>query len=189
MTVPSKWNIAQHWTNSPDRARFAPRLYDLGEPCCFACGWYSEHWDKTTARASWERAKLERAHIVPSSLGGSDELDNLLLLCAPCHEESPDWPDPREMGRWIAARPDRSSQELEMVDVFLRAVEEVPEFVELVKAVAPEVGSDEWLHNLLRASAKRAGIHGGKGLSPGTQVAILRDAVERARGAVPNPTS
>ena len=76
MTAPSKWEIAEHWAASPERSTFAPRMYDLGEPCCFACGWYSERWDKGSARINWQRATLERAHIVPSSLGGSDEAGN-----------------------------------------------------------------------------------------------------------------
>lgn len=93
MSVPTKWQIAQHWNGSPDRASFAPMLETLDHPCCFACAWYSERWVKETPKSSWERATLERAHIIPASLGGSDGAANLILLCAPCHRDSPDLPD------------------------------------------------------------------------------------------------
>lgn len=181
MTVPSKWEIAQYWAQSPNRATFAPRMYDLGEPCCFACGWYSEHWDKATPYASWQRATLDRAHIVPSSLGGADDLDNLLLLCASCHAESPDWPDPQEMAHWIAARPVRVSKETEQVEAWMRAAAEVPEFAELLASADPEQDTAERMISLLWESTLRAGLHWSVGLSEGTRVAIVRHAVEQAR--------
>ena len=40
---------------------------------CFACG---------------AIAQLQRAHILADNLGGSSEVDNLHLLCKPCHVES-----------------------------------------------------------------------------------------------------
>ncbi|MGW7053149.1 HNH endonuclease [Streptomyces sp. NPDC054887] len=180
MTVPSKWAIAQHWAASAQRHTFAPRMYDLGEPCCFACGWYSERWDKGSARINWERATLERAHIVPSSLGGSDEADNLILLCSPCHKESPDWPDPREMARWLAKRPARSSKEFEDLDSWIAAAAEVPEFLELLTTLEPGQASSERIVALLWEAGRRAGLHWGVGLSQGTRVAIIRSVVEAA---------
>ena len=179
MTVPSKWRIAQHWATSPDRSTFAPRMYDLGEPCCFACGYYSEHWDKDTARASWERATLERAHIIPASLGGSDDASNLLLLCTACHEDSPDWPDPSAMARWIASRPSRRSQEFEEREAWMQAAEQVPGFAGFLASV--EHKGPDHMAGLLMESAKRAGFHWGVGISLGTRAAILRDVVERAQ--------
>ncbi|WP_062215707.1 HNH endonuclease [Streptomyces sp. NBRC 109706] len=184
MTTPTKWEIAQHWARSLRRDRFAPRLYDLGEPCCFACGYYSEHWDKKTAKASWERAALERAHVVPHSLGGDDGIDNLILLCKPCHQESPDWPDPREMERWIATRAPRMSKEMDGVLAWQQAAVEVPEFLPLVEELAGEGADGSRLIELLQDAARQAGLHWGVGLSQGTRVAILRAAAERATAEV-----
>lgn len=39
---------------------------------CFVCGFGNEH-------------ALEEHHIIPRSLGGSDDEDNIELLCANCH--------------------------------------------------------------------------------------------------------
>ena len=39
---------------------------------CFVCGFENEH-------------ALEEHHIIPRSLGGTDDEDNIVLLCANCH--------------------------------------------------------------------------------------------------------
>lgn len=184
MSVQTKWQLAQHWETSSDRPVFAPMLEDLDAPCCFACGWHSERWTKATPRASWERATLERAHIVPSSLGGSDDASNVILLCSPCHHDSPDWPDPSAMARWIAERPDRASKEVEEVSDWLDALKQVPEFSEALAQLAAEAGlPDEGMAERLKAtlwnSVARAGLHASC-LSEGTKVAILRDAATSA---------
>ena len=46
---------------------------------------------------------LERCHIVPASLGGSDDPSNLVLLCHRCHLDSPNVADPEIMWDWIRA--------------------------------------------------------------------------------------
>ncbi|WP_373428645.1 HNH endonuclease [Streptomyces sp. B1I3] len=152
-------------------------MYDLGEPCCFGCGWYSERWDKGSARINWQRATLERAHIVPSSLGGSDGVDNLILLCGPCHKESPDWSDPGEMARWLAARTPRRSKEFEEMEAWIAAAGEVPEFSQMLAASAGDPDSADRIVAMLWDAARRAGLHWGVGLSQGTRVAIIRSAV------------
>lgn len=47
------------------------------------------------------KAKLERCHIIPHSLGGKDSQDNLVLLCHRCHIENPNVSDPQIMWDWI----------------------------------------------------------------------------------------
>ncbi len=47
--------------------------------------------------------RLERAHIVPYSLGGKDEPSNFVLLCPRCHKEGPNVSDPEIMWDWINA--------------------------------------------------------------------------------------
>lgn len=192
--VPTKWQLAQHWAASADRATFAPMLEDLTHPCCFACGWFSEHWAKATSKASWERATLERAHIVPSSLGGPDDATNVILLCAPCHRDSPDWHDPSAMARWIAERPERGSKELEELSDWITALQQAPEFDTLLTLVGMGVrmgvdtpeGAAQDIIDVLWESAQNAGTHVTE-LSRGTKVAILRDAAERTLSPLASP--
>jgi hypothetical protein len=66
---------------------------DIGDPACMACG---------SVRDKWSR--LERAHLTPRALGGSDDPENIVLLCNPCHREAPDYVDPSFMIQWIISR-------------------------------------------------------------------------------------
>ena len=77
---------------------------DWGEPCCWGCGKvikvekgvkYFEWLDNGDFDSIWSckalTSNVERAHIIPRALGGSDtDPSNLFLLCPKCHEESPD---------------------------------------------------------------------------------------------------
>ncbi|MBQ9013590.1 MAG: HNH endonuclease [Bacilli bacterium] len=52
------------------------RYYWLEEdlPTCFVCG---------------KETKLEKCHLIPKVLGGTDEVDNLVLLCRKHHQKAP----------------------------------------------------------------------------------------------------
>lgn len=58
--------------------------------------------DKRCWRCGCKRT-LDRCHIVPSSLGGSDEASNLVLLCKRCHLDNPNVADLEVMWDWIRA--------------------------------------------------------------------------------------
>lgn len=45
--------------------------------------------------------KLQKCHIVPRSLGGSDKPENIIPLCPMCHDEMPDVIDPEVLWSWI----------------------------------------------------------------------------------------
>ncbi|NPC50973.1 HNH endonuclease [Corallococcus sp. AB032C] len=92
MGTPIKRRILEHW-----KSWLIARGVDLGEPCCWACRKYwgdkfdvqrtDAPWDEVVA--CWEKTPLQRCHIVPRSLGGSDEPSNLFLMCAECHDLAP----------------------------------------------------------------------------------------------------
>lgn len=68
----SDWDIAVDW--------------DQAEDHCWGCG---------------IKAKLYRCHIIPASLGGVDDPNNLVLLCLFCHEKAPNVDDENFMWNWI----------------------------------------------------------------------------------------
>jgi len=78
-------NIARAWVSTFD--------LDIGEPACMACGSIRDKW-----------SKLERAHLTPRALGGSDDPENIVLLCNSCHRDAPDYADPSFMIQWITSR-------------------------------------------------------------------------------------
>jgi 5-methylcytosine-specific restriction endonuclease McrA len=92
--LPSKSQIFEYWKD-----RFQPLGFfiDWGEPSCWACGFhYDVKYDIKRSDASWaqilrgwDKIPLQRCHIVPRSLGGSDEPGNLFLMCRECHDAAP----------------------------------------------------------------------------------------------------
>lgn len=48
---------------------------DLPDGCCWACG---------------RPSQMQRCHIVSHQHGGADTVDNLVILCRGCHDESED---------------------------------------------------------------------------------------------------
>lgn len=76
--------------------------------------YWSEHQDECGLSVDWAEAltlcwrcaqgrRLQRCHIVPRALGGSEEPRNLVLLCAQCHSEAPNVDDPEFMWVWLRA--------------------------------------------------------------------------------------
>lgn len=184
---PTKWAIVQYWASTPDDAGrniFAPH-FSLDEPCCFTCGWFSERWKGgRSIKKAWERARLERAHITPAGVGGSDEADNIILMCTPCHEESPDWFNPWEMAIWISKRADRPSAEMEQVNDWIDAINDVPQFREMLGEMATREEGVEAVLAAMRKSLAGAVVHGGGvGLRRATMSAIARRTVQEVLGA------
>ena len=117
--LPQRYEIALHWTrlgaNSP------VRVVDLGEPSCFACGFYNSRWDDNDrVERRWNDSNLERAHVIAASQGGSCSADNFVLLCANCHANAPMTLSALVMFAWIRSREcfraalvDRATKELE----------------------------------------------------------------------------
>ena len=103
----SKSAIAEYWLGTEEgRARLPNNaaMIDRGEPSCFACGWMANARDEPPELwRVWNRAALQRCHLVPDALGGTDDPCNLVLLCARCHTEAPDVGDADYMLRWIGA--------------------------------------------------------------------------------------
>ncbi|MFF9674517.1 HNH endonuclease [Streptomyces eurythermus] len=77
--------------SQPDRRRSRPSLraiadyLGLDEPICLIC---------------WQ-APVERAHVVPDSLGGSNDVRNFALLCPRHHREAPDVADAEAFWSWV----------------------------------------------------------------------------------------
>lgn len=99
--------IAEYWLDTHEGYARLPgnsALIDVGEPSCFACGWMATDPDlEPVLWDVWNKAMLQRCHLVPRALGGADTPSNLVLLCARCHREAPDVGHGEYMLRWIGA--------------------------------------------------------------------------------------
>ena len=95
---------------------------DWGEPCCWACGepatndqelvrFFDAHagtenpdfFKKLYALKSVKHS-LNRCHIHPNALGGTDSPENLFLMCENCHVLSPDTTNRTAFFRWVYDR-------------------------------------------------------------------------------------
>ena len=96
--MPSKGAIADYWMKwETDNKQIPPwGDWDWGEPACMACTRWLEGWDNPkTITGKWNSTKgLERCHVIPRYLGGTDDVSNLVLMCPKCHQSQPDDLDP-----------------------------------------------------------------------------------------------
>jgi hypothetical protein len=79
--------IVDYWSRNQEECGLSVDWAEAGELC----------WRCAQGR------KLQRCHIVPRALGGSEEPSNLVLLCAQCHAEAPNVADPEFMWKWLRA--------------------------------------------------------------------------------------
>ncbi|SHN87660.1 HNH endonuclease [Bradyrhizobium erythrophlei] len=106
---PSRAEIFSYWKDS---FRDIGIFIDWGEPSCWACGFhYGTKYDVKSADASWktilgcwQKIPLQRCHIVPRSLGGSDGPSNRFLMCRECHDLQPNTPFPDIFFEWVRAQ-------------------------------------------------------------------------------------
>lgn len=70
----------------------------IEDECGLSVDWAEA--DKLCWRCANE-TKLDRCHIIPKSLNGTDHPSNLVLLCSKCHKEGPNVSDPKFMWLWL----------------------------------------------------------------------------------------
>jgi len=105
-TMPSHYQIFDYWKDRQIGNEWV--LMDYGEPSCWGCGKPIHVETKKDLidcnyKAIWNRTHkyLNRCHIIPKALGGSNEPDNLFLMCESCHHESPDTPSSEGFFAWV----------------------------------------------------------------------------------------
>jgi hypothetical protein len=69
--MPSRKKIFEYWQDKLDN------VYD--DNSCFKCGFGGEEYDY---------AMVDRAHILSVFDGGTDDVENIHLLCSNCHKKS-----------------------------------------------------------------------------------------------------
>jgi hypothetical protein len=94
--MPSVAAIVQYWQSQ--KAQIAVDWKKAAD-YCWRCG--KQLIRGTAERNSEDNAFRHRAHIIPRSLGGSDEPSNIIILCRHCHVLAPDVVDPQFMWNWL----------------------------------------------------------------------------------------
>jgi hypothetical protein len=88
---PTRWQVVTYWHSPEGQARLPSSALDAqdGEPACMACGKPgSDRAGPAALPQQWNRSGLNRAHLIPHTLGGPFTAANVVLLCDLCHLES-----------------------------------------------------------------------------------------------------
>jgi hypothetical protein len=107
--LPLKSQIFDYWK---DRLQGLGFFIDWGEPGCWACGFhYRVKYDIKRRDAGWpeifrcwDRIPLQRCHIIPRSLGGTNDVGNLFLMCRECHDLAPNTNIPEIFFDWVRSQ-------------------------------------------------------------------------------------
>lgn len=202
--MPSMETIATYW-----EARKLPGfdqipLMDAGEPECFACGYCPLDHYKKEIKKKISTKNLQRAHVVPWSLGGSNDPQNFAILCKRCHEQSPDTSESDIFWSWVAKHPRSGSlavlfaistgKEPELREYtgpgakYVRALTKLSE--EELKGLMAIFESEgmEYLKGLICSVMNDMDIstHFGVGIAEGTWEHITRQAIAAHRQADTN---
>lgn len=160
--APGKKKIWQYWIdNGIQRGLDDTRYYNACDfNVCVCCG--------------RESSTLERAHVIPHSLGGSNDVSNYILLCSKCHRESPDIADESALIEWMNEQP----TELENT---LRIIRHEMDKYNKENQVAVD---EALIKEIFRELNKKAGAHSGR-FSDATKVYILREALKKIFSQTP----
>lgn len=154
--APSKKKIWQYWIDNGIQRGLDDTRYD--NACdfnvCVCCG--------------RESSKLERAHIIPHSLGGSNDVSNYILLCNKCHRESPDIANESALIEWMNEQPTEIESMLRLIQ------QEMDKYNKETQMAVNEILIKEIFSELF----KKAGAHGGR-ISDATKVYIVREALKK----------
>ena len=104
---PTGYAIFDYWRQNNDGFidyDYFETYEETGKCFCFACGIPTYSKLKSSEAKKWSTCSLQKAHIIPFGLGGSNELDNYMLLCPECHAAAPDIKDDNAMKYWCANR-------------------------------------------------------------------------------------
>lgn len=172
--------IVDYWAAREDESGLGTD-WDEAETRCWRCGY---------------ETITQRCHIVPDSLGGSSEPSNLVLLCARCHLEAPNFASTRLMWAWIRATAQpcydtfwtkRGYEEFRLM--FGRYPFTGAVFEELFERVGQDGASDLMRDSFAKAYKKSSTHFGESRSNPSTLVGIFTETerlmLGRRRSFVP----
>lgn len=172
--LPKKSEIFKYWKEWLDLNAF-----DWGEPSCWACGFgFNGKYNLKDSKVSpekiamlWNKAPLQRCHIVPESLGGSSKPQNLFLMCRECHDLAPNTAFPEIFFQWVKGQDHftrRMNEYRELITIFDLGVEDSN-----IDALLDQMNSKEfrdWLHSNCGLHWNQKGL--GNKLTPSTFVGL-----------------
>lgn len=127
--MPSVQAIHEYWClERPDDAWQWFGQGDVGEPSCYACGYWHELGRLPKEAEEWTWKGWQRAHVIDRCRGGLDGVQNLTLLCRECHRIMQSYgPGDEEAALAWYANPDyRLLRFMQSLTARLKGVQQVP---------------------------------------------------------------
>lgn len=176
MSMPSKADIFEYWKEWLDK-----RCFDWGEPSCWACErWWGSKYDIKNSNATWEEIRnawdnvpLQGCHIIPKSLGGTDDPSNLFLMCKECHDRALNTTSREAFLEWVKTQNwmDRLYKDVknELQTFGFDYNDDIE--VEKLNGILSSEDFKEWAKNKVGLHFSQSGY--GAQITPSTMVALL----------------
>lgn len=124
------------------------------------------------------KSSLDRCHIIPKSLGGSDGCDNLVLLCKSCHREAPNCPDSKYMWEWI------KQTKVDMYDTFwtIRTFDEFKRINGRSPFSTPEFEDIDIVETIREIKNKMSEVithYGERGINSSSMVWVIQECEQK----------
>jgi 5-methylcytosine-specific restriction endonuclease McrA len=94
--------VLEYWLNKDKPFGI---IIETNAPTCWGCGQtWNGAYDVVTGdhKKAWNKAPLQVCHVIPKSLGGSNDPSNLVLMCKECHDLAPNTVIPEIMFTWMS---------------------------------------------------------------------------------------
>ena len=157
-------------------------------PSCWACGRPVKgrdllSWDKydKDPKEQWSdksvNSKLQKCHIIAKQFGGEAVPENLFLLCADCHVESPDTKNRAAFFRWVYRKRQETSHGINWKKMLEEATAEIRSRGYEPKQFLRMIGKDECTA-VVAEGLEECGLH-GSAVAESSVVVCVIDAMER----------
>lgn len=126
--------------------------FDREEPTCFAC--HDGHNGKYDCKGikGWTDARLQRAHIIPDSLNGSNDPSNFVMLCKSCHKQNPHVKNREVYIRWMNTF---HSTQTQLVVSYMNSILDSKQLKDLSKLIK----SPRQMTKFIKWSSENTGSH------------------------------
>jgi len=99
--LPTVKSILDYWDSRPETYKELSFCFDREEPTCFACHDGHEGKYDCQGASAWTKSGLQRSHIIPDSLGGTNDPSNFVMLCKGCHKQNPQSSSKKAYMDWL----------------------------------------------------------------------------------------
>lgn len=157
--TPRKDKIRQYWIENGLKRGLDASRYDNAceKDICVCCGLKS--------------SKLQKAHIIPNSRGGNEDVSNLILLCGRCHRESPDIADENILIEWMNEQPSEILRLINMIQP------EAEKYADDITLIDDHISHQQKLREAFRVEYKKAETHGRR-FSDSTRIYVIRNVLK-----------